>query len=59
MVITGIFRPDDVTADNLIHSQYIADARIVYAGKGRRGRQDAPGWLARVVDWVWPFKGSA
>ena len=34
MVITGICRPDDVTTDNLIYSQYIADARIVYAGKG-------------------------
>ena len=55
MVITGICRPDDVTTENLIHSQYIADARIVYAGKGVVDDKMRPGWLARVVDWVWPF----
>ncbi len=55
MVITGICRPDDVTTDNLIYSQYIADARIVYAGKGVVDDKMRPGWLTRVVDWVWPF----
>jgi flagellar L-ring protein precursor FlgH len=55
MVITGLIRPDDVTTDNLIYSQYIADARIVYAGKGVVDDKMRPGWMARVVDWVWPF----
>ena len=55
MVITGIIRPDDVTTDNLVYSQYIADARIVYAGKGVVDDKMRPGWLTRVVDWVWPF----
>jgi flagellar L-ring protein FlgH len=55
MVITGVIRPDDVTTDNLINSQYISDARIVYAGKGVVDDKMRPGWMTRVVDWVWPF----
>ena len=55
MVITGLIRPEDVTSDNLIFSQYISDARIVYAGKGVVDDKMRPGWMTRVVDWVWPF----
>jgi flagellar L-ring protein precursor FlgH len=55
MVITGLIRPDDITSDNLINSQYISDARIVYAGKGVVDDKMRPGWMTRVVDWVWPF----
>jgi len=55
LILTGIVRPDDITADNLIASQYIADAKIVYTGKGIVDDKMRPGWLTRVVDWVWPF----
>ncbi len=55
IVITGIIRPDDVTADNTVASQYIADARILYTGDGVINDKMRPGWLTRVVDWVWPF----
>jgi flagellar L-ring protein precursor FlgH len=55
MVITGLIRPDDITSDNLIFSQYIADARIVYAGKGVVDDKMRPGWGTRILDWVWPF----
>ena len=55
IVITGMIRPEDITSDNLIASQYIADARIVYTGCGVINDKMRPGWLTRVVDWVWPF----
>lgn len=55
MVITGLIRPQDITTDNLIYSQYIADARIVYAGKGVVDDKMRPGWGTRILDWVWPF----
>jgi flagellar L-ring protein FlgH len=55
MVITGLIRPEDITTDNLIYSQYIADARIVYAGKGVVDDKMRPGWGTRILDWVWPF----
>jgi flagellar L-ring protein FlgH len=55
LIISGIIRPQDVTTENTIASQYIADARIVYTGEGVVNDKMRPGWLTRVVDWVWPF----
>jgi len=55
IVITGVVRPEDITADNLISSSQIADARIVYTGTGVLHDKQRPGWLTRVLDWGWPF----
>lgn len=55
IIINGIIRPDDITANNTVASQYIADARIFYTGDGVINDKMRPGWLTRVVDWVWPF----
>jgi len=55
LIISGIVRPVDITRDNTIASQYIADAQIVYTGEGVVNDKMRPGWMTRVVDWVWPF----
>ena len=55
IVITGIVRPEDITADNLVSSSQIADARIVYTGNGVLHDKQRPGWLTRILDWGWPF----
>ncbi len=55
MILTGVIRPEDITSDNLILSQYIADARIIYTGRGVVDDKMRPGWFTRVIDWVWPF----
>jgi len=55
LIIGGIIRPQDITAENTIASQYISDARIVYTGEGVINDKMRPGWMTRVVDWVWPF----
>jgi flagellar L-ring protein precursor FlgH len=55
IIISGIVRPEDITANNTVASQYIADARIVYTGEGVVNDKMRPGWLTRAVDWVWPF----
>jgi flagellar L-ring protein precursor FlgH len=55
ILITGIVRPEDITTENTIASQYVADARILYTGEGIIDDKMRPGWLTRVVDWVWPF----
>jgi flagellar L-ring protein FlgH len=55
IIMNGIIRPEDITAENLIFSQYIADARIIYTGNGVINDKMRPGWLTRVADWVWPF----
>lgn len=53
--ITGIIRPVDITAANTIDSKKILNARISYTGKGVISDEQSPGWLARVIDFVWPF----
>ncbi len=55
IIISGIIRPDDITSENLIASSNISEARIYYTGKGVVDDKMRPGWLTRVVDWVWPF----
>jgi flagellar L-ring protein precursor FlgH len=55
IIISGIVRPDDISSDNVVSSQYIANARIAYTGKGVINDKMRPGWLTRVIDWVWPF----
>jgi len=55
IIISGVIRPEDITSENVISSQYIADARIVYSGNGVVNDKMRPGWMTRVVDWAWPF----
>lgn len=55
IIISGIIRPEDITSDNVISSQYIADAKIIYTGNGVINDKMRPGWLTRIVDWAWPF----
>ena len=55
ITLTGLVRPRDITANNVIQSTYIADARISYSGSGVLNDQQRPGWLARLLDGIWPF----
>ena len=55
LIISGIVRPQDITPENTVASQYVADARIVYTGEGVVNDKMRPGWMTRVIDWVWPF----
>jgi flagellar L-ring protein FlgH len=55
IVVSGIVRPEDITANNTVASQYMADARIIYTGEGVVNDKMRPGWLTRTMDWVWPF----
>ena len=55
ITLTGMIRPRDITAENVIRSTYVADARISYSGSGILNDQQRPGWLARILDTVWPF----
>jgi flagellar L-ring protein FlgH len=55
ITISGIIRPEDVTPGNEISSTFIADARIAYSGVGPVSDKQSPGWLARILDYAWPF----
>ena len=55
IIITGVVRPEDIATENTVSSQYIADAKIVYGGRGIVNDKMRPGWGTRILDWVWPF----
>jgi flagellar L-ring protein precursor FlgH len=55
IVLEGTVRPKDITADNIVNSAQIADARITYSGKGIISDRQQPGWLMNIIDYVWPF----
>lgn len=54
--LEGLVRTADITPANTITSDRIAEARIVYQGKGALADANAKGWLARFFDSPWmPF----
>ncbi|MBW2096089.1 MAG: flagellar basal body L-ring protein FlgH [Deltaproteobacteria bacterium] len=55
ITLSGIIRPSDISPDNTVLSSYIADAKIDYTGSGPVSDKQRPGWLARILDVVWPF----
>ncbi len=53
--IAGIVRPQDVSGDNVIGYDKIAEARISYGGRGRVSDVQRPGWGQQLLDTVAPF----
>lgn len=51
-VLSGIVRPEDITADNVVYSYNIADAKITYKGKGAVSRGSGPSLITRLLNWV-------
>ncbi|HSX81256.1 MAG TPA: flagellar basal body L-ring protein FlgH, partial [Candidatus Saccharimonadia bacterium] len=55
ITLSGVVRPEDIGPENSLSSDLIADARLVYSGRGVLSDKQRPGLLGRVVDFVWPF----
>jgi flagellar L-ring protein precursor FlgH len=54
--LRGIVRPVDIGPGNTVFSTQVADAQIIYRGKGATADSNAMGWLARFfVSPLWPF----
>ncbi|TKB54584.1 flagellar basal body L-ring protein FlgH [Ferrimonas aestuarii] len=51
--LVGLVRIDDIGNDNTLSSQRIADARIVYGGKGAIADSNSMGWAARYFNSPW------
>ena len=45
--ISGIVRPYDIGTNNAVPSNKVANARIIYSGKGALADANRPGWLTR------------
>lgn len=52
---SGIVRLSDISTDNRIASNRVADARIEYSGNGSVSRASREGWLSKFFNAISPF----
>ncbi|MEO5377472.1 MAG: flagellar basal body L-ring protein FlgH [Magnetococcus sp. DMHC-6] len=52
ILLSGIIRPEDISAGNAVASTQIADARIEYSGDGSVAQQQNPSWINSVFSQV-------
>jgi flagellar L-ring protein precursor FlgH len=55
LTVSGIIRPEDVTASNTINHTQIAEARISYGGRGSISAVQRPNWGQRLGDAITPW----
>lgn len=55
LAIAGIVRPSDISGNNTVRYDRIAEARISYGGRGRLNDMQQPAWGQQVVDFTRPF----
>ena len=53
--LTGIIRPNDISAANLVDSSRIANAEITYVGAGQVADTGKKGWLSNAMRTISPF----
>ncbi|MGR3218350.1 MAG: flagellar basal body L-ring protein FlgH [Candidatus Anammoxibacter sp.] len=53
--VSGIIRPIDIDAGNVVMSEKMANANISLYGKGFLTRNAKRGWGYRLIDTFWPF----
>ena len=53
--LSGVIRPEDISASNEVNSNRIAHASITYTGAGNVHDTNQPGWLGKALRVVSPF----
>jgi flagellar L-ring protein precursor FlgH len=53
--VAGIVRPGDITTDNSVSYDRIAEARISYGGRGRITEIQQPAWGQQIIDAIAPY----
>jgi len=55
ITVAGIVRPADISRNNTIPYDHVAEARISYGGRGRLSEVQQPSWGQQVYDVAKPF----
>ena len=55
LTVAGIVHPSDISLNNTIAYDHIAEARISYGGRGRVNDFQQPSWGQQIYDTVRPF----
>lgn len=55
LIVTGIIRPEDIARDNSIPHTQIAEARVIYGGKGQLTDAQQTRWGQQIYDALFPF----
>ena len=53
--VRGVVRPEDISASNIVSSDRLADAQILYTGSGHLADSSQPGWLSQLMRTISPF----
>lgn len=53
--VSGIVRPSDISYDNVIRSEQVANFQMVSQSEGVSKDFNDPGWLGKLLDAIWPF----
>ncbi|MFQ5416755.1 MAG: flagellar basal body L-ring protein FlgH, partial [Myxococcota bacterium] len=55
LTVEGLVRKEDISINNTVASASLAEAQLGLDGFGVIGERQHPGWLARVLDWIYPL----
>ena len=53
--VRGVVRPEDVSANNIVSSNRLADAQIRSTGPGQLADSSKQGWLSDLMRTISPF----
>ncbi len=53
--LEGLVRREDLTIENQVLSNSVAEMRLAYDGLGVLDDKQRPGWMTRLIDWIYPF----